>query len=471
MPGARSSATRPRTSRCYATAASARSSTTASPASSRCWRDALARLARADRRTRDFTRNALRRALAEVVACFPVYRTYIVDQPSAQDRRWFDWAVARARRCSRAADPSVLDFIHDVLRGRAAARCAARRLRDDYRAFARRLQQFTGAGRRQGHRGHGVLPPSAAARAQRGRRRPRQLRRDGQGVPRREPRPRACAGRTRCWRPRRTTPSAPRTCARASTVISEMPAAWRLAVRRWSRMNRSHRREVDGQPAPSRNDEYLLYQTLRGHAARRHARRAGARGVPRAHRGLRAQGGARGEGAHAAGSRATRTTRTALRRFRARRARAHDRQAVPRRSRRRRCHLRLVRRAQHAGDDDAEVRLARRAGSLPGPGGHRPVAGRSRQSPAGRFRAAARTARDAADDGRAAGLRGERGGAVRAARGRPRQDVDHLARAATAPAPAGAVRRRRLRPFAAEGRWRRTSSASPRRMARTCCWR
>src|SRR5262249_42748366 len=40
---------------------------------------ALLRLARSDRRTRDFTLNVLRQALAEVVACFPVYRTYIVD--------------------------------------------------------------------------------------------------------------------------------------------------------------------------------------------------------------------------------------------------------------------------------------------------------------------------------------------------------------------------------------------------------
>ena len=47
-------------------------------------------------------------------------------------------------------------------------------------------------------------------------------------------------------------------------VISEMPAAWRLIVRRWSRLNRSRKREVDGAQAPSRNDEYLLYQTLVG---------------------------------------------------------------------------------------------------------------------------------------------------------------------------------------------------------------
>jgi (1->4)-alpha-D-glucan 1-alpha-D-glucosylmutase len=47
-------------------------------------------------------------------------------------------------------------------------------------------------------------------------------------------------------------------------VISEMPAAWRTMVRRWARMNRSRKQVVNGVPAPSRNDEYLLYQTLVG---------------------------------------------------------------------------------------------------------------------------------------------------------------------------------------------------------------
>ena len=65
--------------------------------------NALLRLAREDRRTRDFTLNTLRRALAEVVASFPVYRSYIVDKPSRQDRRLIDWAIGRARRRSPAA--------------------------------------------------------------------------------------------------------------------------------------------------------------------------------------------------------------------------------------------------------------------------------------------------------------------------------------------------------------------------------
>src|SRR5260370_26788499 len=48
------------------------------------------------------------------------------------------------------------------------------------------------------------------------------------------------------------------------SVLSEMSTPWREAVRRWSRINRSRKREVEGRQAPSRNDEYHFYQTLVG---------------------------------------------------------------------------------------------------------------------------------------------------------------------------------------------------------------
>src|SRR5947207_39929 len=47
-------------------------------------------------------------------------------------------------------------------------------------------------------------------------------------------------------------------------VLSEMTQVWRKTLERWSRINRLRKREVEGQPAPSLNDEYLLYQTLIG---------------------------------------------------------------------------------------------------------------------------------------------------------------------------------------------------------------
>jgi (1->4)-alpha-D-glucan 1-alpha-D-glucosylmutase len=47
------------------------------------------------------------------------------------------------------------------------------------------------------------------------------------------------------------------------SALSELPREWRDAVLRWSRRNRSLR-EGEGSPAPDRQDELLLYQTLVG---------------------------------------------------------------------------------------------------------------------------------------------------------------------------------------------------------------
>jgi (1->4)-alpha-D-glucan 1-alpha-D-glucosylmutase len=47
-------------------------------------------------------------------------------------------------------------------------------------------------------------------------------------------------------------------------VLSEMPAAWGEAVRRWIDLNAGHHKEFDGGPAPDANEEYLIYQTLIG---------------------------------------------------------------------------------------------------------------------------------------------------------------------------------------------------------------
>jgi (1->4)-alpha-D-glucan 1-alpha-D-glucosylmutase len=48
------------------------------------------------------------------------------------------------------------------------------------------------------------------------------------------------------------------------SLLSEIPRDWRAAVSRWHRLNQRHLSRVDGQTAPDRNDEYLLYQTLVG---------------------------------------------------------------------------------------------------------------------------------------------------------------------------------------------------------------
>ncbi len=220
------------------------------------------RIARADWRTRDFTFNLLRRAIADTVACFPVYRTYIAEQVSAQDRRYIDWAVAQAKRRSAAADLSVFDFLKNVLLVQPLSG-ATPELEAEYRRFAMRFQQFTAPVMAKGSEDTAFYVFNRLVSLNDVGSEPDDF---GMTVSAFHG---ASANRAAGW---------PHTMLATSThdskrsedvraridVISELPAAWRLAVRGWSRANRGKKRTVDGRLAPSRNDEYLLYQTLAG---------------------------------------------------------------------------------------------------------------------------------------------------------------------------------------------------------------
>ena len=76
----------------------------------------LTRIALSKRNTCDFTLNSLRDALMEVVANFPVYRTYVTSAGiSENDTGYIRRAIALAKWRSPAADTSVFDFLRDVL--------------------------------------------------------------------------------------------------------------------------------------------------------------------------------------------------------------------------------------------------------------------------------------------------------------------------------------------------------------------
>ena len=47
-------------------------------------------------------------------------------------------------------------------------------------------------------------------------------------------------------------------------VLSEIPGEWGERVRTWARLNKKKKGAIAGSEAPSRNEEYLLYQTLVG---------------------------------------------------------------------------------------------------------------------------------------------------------------------------------------------------------------
>ncbi|MGE5469527.1 MAG: malto-oligosyltrehalose synthase [Bacteroidota bacterium] len=223
----------------------------------------LTRIAAASRHTCDFTRHSLSDALAEVVASFPVYRTYLtVDHISATDRRHIEWAVAVARRRSPVADLSIFDFIRAVLTGDIAAGKSPAERRPVWE-MAMRFQQYTAPVTAKG------IEDTAFYRY---------LRlvslNDVGGDPRRfgiSPAAFHAAVRTKAERwPHAMLAGSTHDSKRGEdvrariNVLSEIPAAWKLSLRHWRRINRSKKRLVDERPAPSANDEYLIYQTLVG---------------------------------------------------------------------------------------------------------------------------------------------------------------------------------------------------------------
>jgi (1->4)-alpha-D-glucan 1-alpha-D-glucosylmutase len=76
----------------------------------------LNRISEKNRHTRDFTLYSLRSVIVEVIAFFPVYRTYI--KPSGvndRDRKYIETAVSKAIRRNPAISGSVFNFLKDVL--------------------------------------------------------------------------------------------------------------------------------------------------------------------------------------------------------------------------------------------------------------------------------------------------------------------------------------------------------------------
>ena len=241
---------------------------------------ALQRVALADRRTRDWGFNTLRNALAEVAAAMPVYRTYIVEQPSAQDRRCIDWAVAQARRQAPMLPSKLFDFVRsclllqpadDAVAGAAgaagaagdAADAAAAVAHDRRRDFALGFQQFCAPLAAKGvedtafYRWHRLVslnevggdPDSfgVSAAAFHG----------------------ASKDRDKHW-PHTLLATSTHDHKRSEGVrcridaLSEEPAAWRLMLRRWKTQTRSWRRGEGEQATPSAADLMLLLQTLLG---------------------------------------------------------------------------------------------------------------------------------------------------------------------------------------------------------------
>ena len=245
----------------------------------------LDRIGEVNRKSRDFTLNSIRDMLTEVVACFPIYRTYVNEKGWApEDRAALERAIVRARRRNPAMESTIFDFFREVMLPRDPddAPASGQERRDGYPPidadeatgrlrFAMKFQQYTGPLQAKGledtafYRNNMLLSLNEVG-----------------GDPSRFglPAPDFHALnqlRRQQWPFEMTATSTHDTKlgedvrARVN-VLSEIPGEWEREASKWMRVNKTARTIVDGEPAPDRNDEYRFYQALLGiwpHAADR----------------------------------------------------------------------------------------------------------------------------------------------------------------------------------------------------------
>jgi glycogen operon protein len=223
---------------------------------------ALERIANISRRWRDFTLISLTRALIEVLAAFPVYRTYLRAglPPRDHDERRVVEAIDAARRNNPALNPSLFRFLEEVLLRRASG---AESERLEHERFALRFQQLTGPVKAK------AVEDTAFYRYNRlvclnevgndpGR--------FGGSI---EAFHAQNAERARAWPLGMVTTSTHdakrgEDASARIAVLSEMPELWRRSLRAFGELATAVRRMVDGKPAPSAGLEYLFYQTVVG---------------------------------------------------------------------------------------------------------------------------------------------------------------------------------------------------------------
>jgi (1->4)-alpha-D-glucan 1-alpha-D-glucosylmutase len=199
----------------------------------------------------------LREALIELIACFPVYRTYSrADQisPTAADQARVTAAVAQARRARTPPCPTFLAhlaFLGDLLLLRYPG--------DPAREFVLRFQQLTGPAMAKGAEDTAFYCYNRFLALNEVGGDPGCF---GLGVERFH---QTCEEACQRW-PSTLLATSTHDTKRSEDVrarlalLSEIPGSWGAAVRRWSAHNEKHRLG----PWPDRNAEYLYYQTLVG---------------------------------------------------------------------------------------------------------------------------------------------------------------------------------------------------------------
>ncbi|WKZ33555.1 MAG: malto-oligosyltrehalose synthase [Thermodesulfobacteriota bacterium] len=215
-----------------------------------------------DRHGSDITLPGLKRAIVEVMAAFPVYRTYIcAESVTGTDLKYIREAVESAI----AGNPALyneLSFIGKVL-ALDFREYQGEEEKGEWLKFVMRFQQFTGPLMAKGIEDTLFYVYNRLISLNEVGSSPGQF---GMTLEEFHSRNRRAAEeRPHSMNATSTHDTKRGEDARARiNVLSELPGEWEAALRRWSAVNRKKKQRAGGLGVPDRNDEYFLYQTLLG---------------------------------------------------------------------------------------------------------------------------------------------------------------------------------------------------------------
>ena len=206
------------------------------------------------RSRRDYTRRDAARVIREFVACFSVYRTYVVperEELTPDDEHYVNEAAELAKKNRPELDPDLIDFVRDLLLLRVTGEMESE--------FVMRFQQFTGPAMAKGVEDtvfycYNRLAALNEVGGDPGRFgvSPEQFHKFN--------------GANQAAHPSTMLASSTHDTKRSEDVrarlslLSEIPAEWERAFKMWAAANETFKTAT----CPDNNTEYLIYQTMVG---------------------------------------------------------------------------------------------------------------------------------------------------------------------------------------------------------------
>jgi (1->4)-alpha-D-glucan 1-alpha-D-glucosylmutase len=202
--------------------------------------------------------------VSELIACFPVYRTYITAESGVSeiDRHVILRAIRAAKRRNAAMEPSIFDFLRGILllENFESADETTRKLQLD---FVSKFQQSTGPIVAKGLEDTAFYIFNRLTALNEVGGAPQQF---GMSLERFHERSRlrqAATPNTLLTLTTHDTKRSEDVRARIA-VLSEIPDQWQSWLEEWRKLTAGAKSDLEGEIAPNANEEYLYYQTLLG---------------------------------------------------------------------------------------------------------------------------------------------------------------------------------------------------------------